>query len=89
MCGVVKALDFSLSVLAVVLSHRLTPSLLHFFGVREMVKECASRGSKATCEEQGAFELNDGDVRIFEENSTGARESEQSEFDVEFKHSMF
>ena len=48
-----------------------------------MVKECASRGSKATCEEQGAFELNDGDVRIFEENSTGARESEQSEFDVE------
>ena len=48
-----------------------------------MVKERASRGSKVTCEEQGAFELNDGDVRIFEENSTGARESEQSEFDVE------
>ena len=40
--------------------------------------ESTRRGSKATCEEQGAFELNDGDVRIFEENSTGARESEQS-----------
>ena len=41
-------------------------------------EECFCRDSKATCEEQGAFELNDGDVRIFEENSTGARESEQS-----------
>ena len=26
----------------------------------------ASRGSQATCEEQGAFELNDGDVEIFD-----------------------